>query len=309
MALAGCAGSTAGDDAPAAPTGGTTAAATSGTRAVAHDKGVAQVPVAPARVVVLDSPHLDAAIALGVVPVGSTRSGEGDGLPAYLADRAPGVQPVGTIEEPNLEAIAAMRPDVILSATVRHDAIYGKLSQIAPTVFTAGSGTNWRDGFALVAEALNRAEQGRAAVAEYDAQADRTGSAIGAQGKRAAIVRFLPEETRIYGPSTFSGSVLTDVGYSLPALSYDEYSMVYISPERIDQADGDVLFATTYGSPEATSRAAVAGLWGRLPAVANGCQFDVADDTWMLGIGLVGAKAILADLESFFGPDGACRRP
>ena len=36
-----------------------------------------------------------------------------------------------------------------------------------------------------------------------------------------------------------------------------------------------------------------------------GCQFDVEDDEWMIGIGLIGAEIILDDLETFLA-DGAC---
>lgn len=143
-------------------------------------------------------------------------------------------------------------------------------------------------------------------LADYDAQADRIGDAINASGKNAAIVRFLPDETRIYGPSTFSGSVLTDVGFALPELGYDEYSMVYISPEQIDQADADVIFATTYGDPDETTRSSVTPLWERLSAVQDGCQFDVEDGEWMIGIGLIGAKIILSDLEQAFDDEGDC---
>jgi iron complex transport system substrate-binding protein len=282
------------------------ASAAEGERIVTHDKGETAVPADPSRVVVLDSPHLDAALSLGLTPIGSVRSGEDEGLPAYLADRTAGVELVGTIEIPNLEAIAALKPDLILSATVRHDELYDELSSIAPTVFTAGSGTNWREGFQLVAEALGRTESAQQMLDDYDAQADRIGEAIGASGKKAAIVRFLPDETRIYGPSTFSGSVLSDVGFTLPELSYDEYSMVYISPEEIDQASADVIFATAYGDPDETTRSSVTPLWERLTAVQDGCQFDVEDGEWMIGIGLIGAKIILSDLEKAFDDDGNC---
>ncbi len=280
--------------------------ATPDERTITHDKGQTTVPEDPQRVVVLDSPHLDAALSLGVTPIGAARSEEDEGLPEYLADRTAGVELVGTIETPNLEAIAALKPDLILSATVRHDEFYDELSAMAPTVFTASSGTNWREGFELVAAALGRTETAQQLLDDFETQADRIGAAIGASGKEASIVRFLPGEIRIYGPSTFSGSVLTEVGFSLPDLTYDEYSMAYISPEQIEQADADVIFATAYGDPDETTRDSVTPLWERLSAVQNGCQFDVEDGEWMIGIGLIGAKIILSDLEQAFDDEGNC---
>lgn len=272
--------------------------ATPSTRTVAHDQGETDVPTQPQRVVVLDSPHLDAALSLDVEPVGAVSVFADEGLPAYLGERTAGIEVVGTIEEPDLEAIAALEPDLILSATVRHEGIYDQLSQIAPTVFTASSGTNWKEGFEVVAEALGRQEEGRRALDEYESDVEQLGKELGADGTTAAIVRFLPGQTRIYGPETFSGSVLADVGFDLPDLDYDEYSMAYISAEQVALLeDAGTIFTTTYGDPQETTRSDVTGLWGNLPAVQGGCQFDVADDEWMIGIGLIGARIILDDLE------------
>ncbi|SNR64708.1 ABC transporter substrate-binding protein [Blastococcus mobilis] len=266
------------------------------TRSVDHVLGTTEVPVDPQRVVTLDTPHLDTALSLDITPVGSVQSDVATGFPEYLDDRTEGIEVVGTIEEPDLEAIAALQPDLILSSSVRHEAIYEQLSQIAPTVLTDYT-EGWRAMFTTTADALNRAEEGAEALAGYDARADQVGEAVGAEGATASIVRFLPEETRIYGPETFSGSVLTDVGFALPQLSYDEYSMAYVSAEEIGQADADVVFSTAYGDPGATTKGGVTAVWEFLEAVPD-CAFEVDDDEWMLGIGLLGAEVVLEDVET-----------
>ncbi|MNP52275.1 putative ABC transporter substrate-binding lipoprotein YhfQ precursor [compost metagenome] len=45
-----------------------------------------------------------------------------------------GVADVGTRQEPNLEAIAALQPDLILTVDYRTKPIYDKLTDIAPTI-------------------------------------------------------------------------------------------------------------------------------------------------------------------------------
>jgi iron complex transport system substrate-binding protein len=291
MALSAC-GSDAGD--PSATPGQESEGPA--TRSVTHVLGTTEVPVDPQRVVILDTPHLDTALALDITPVGSVQSDTDTGFPEYLGDRTEGIDTVGTIEEPDLETIAALEPDLILSSSVRHEDIYDQLSQIAPTVFTDYQ-DGWRSMFTTTADALNRAEEGTDALAEYDARVDEVGEAVGAEGATASIVRFLPEETRVYGPDTFSGSLLTDVGFTLPELEYDEYSMAYVSAEQIDQADADVVFSTTYGDPAATTKGVVTSVWDFLEAVPD-CAFEVEDDEWMLGIGLLGAEVVLEDVES-----------
>jgi iron complex transport system substrate-binding protein len=270
---------------------------------VEHAMGSTEVPGEPLRVVVLDSSFLDAAIALGLPPVGATEGVVGRGLPAYLpADVVASIELVGDTTNPNLEVIAAMQPDLIIGAKVRHEALYQSLSQIAPTVFSESSGTNWTDQVRLTAEALNRVDQGEQLLNDFAARATAVGQTIGADGLTATVVRFLPDQTRLYGPETFSGSVLTAVGFDLGDKGFDpNYSMAIISLEQVALVDADVLFTTTYAD-EGSARPEFEGLWGTLQAVQNGHQFDIADDTWMTGIGVIGANLILDDLEAWLAP-------
>jgi iron complex transport system substrate-binding protein len=277
-----------------------------GPHEVVHAMGTTEVPGAPERVVVLDSPFLDASLALGVQPVGAVEAIAGEGVSPYLADQVPDIELVGLITEPNLEAIAALQPDLILGAKVRHEALYGQLSQIAPTVFTESSGTNWKEGLAVTADALNKAEEAEELLADYEAKADEIGEAVGAEEMTASIVRFLlPREIRLYGPESFSGTVLTDIGFDLGDRPWNEFSMLLLSAEQLPQADADVVFSTSYGGRDndAFTQAfgAVSTVWEGVPAVAEGRQHWVEDREWMLGIGLLGADIILDDVAELLG--------
>ena len=286
----------------------TTIAATTTTapqpHAVTHAMGTTEVPGAPARVVVLDSSFLDAAIALGLPPIAATEGVAGSGLPAYLGDATTDIELVGLTTEPNLEQIAALQPDLILGAKVRHEALYDQLSQIAPTVFSESSGTDWKSQVTLTGDALNRSAEADALLATFADRAAAVGEEIGAAGKTAVIVRFIPGQNRLYGPATFSGSVLSEVGFDLGDKGYDpSVGMALISAEQIDMLDSDVIFATNpdgeSGGAIVTDRGTVQSLWATLPAVQAGNQFDILDSTWMTGIGVLGANEILDDLQTF----------
>lgn len=286
---------------PAAPTTAavTTTAAAAGPHVVEHAMGETEVPADPQRIVVLDSSFLDASIALGVPPIGATEGSAATGLPAYLGEVIDGIELVGLTTEPNLEQIAALQPDLILAAKVRHEALYDQLSAIAPTVFSESSGTNWHEQVRLTGDALGRSDDAESLLGEFETRAAEVGAAIGASGKTATIVRFLPEQTRLYGPPTFSGSVLTAVGFDLGEKGYDpDYGMALISAEQVELVDSDVIFATSYAG-EGSSRGQFESLWANLPAVAAGQQFDIEDSTWMTGIGVIGANKILDDLETW----------
>ncbi len=115
------------------------------------------------------------------------------------------------------------------------------------------------------------------------------------------IVRFLPDEIRVYGPEPFAGPVLVALGVRLPpaVAGLAGEIAIYPSAEQIGRADADILFLTAYGDPAQTSAPAVQGgpIWPTLLAVAAGRAYEVSDDTGMLGIGVLGADAILADIE------------
>lgn len=280
-----------------------------GPHVVVHAMGETEVPADPQRVVVLDSSFLDSAVALGVTPAGATEGFAGGGLPGYLpAEVLEAVEIVGETNAPQLESIAALDPDLIIGAKVRHEDLYDELSQIAPTVFSESSGGNWTAQVLLTGDALGRSDEAEELLDAFAERATAVGEAIGAVGQTASIVRFLPDETRLYGPESFSGSVLTAVGFDLGDKDWNEYSMALISTEQIDLVEADVVFATTYGSGE-TTRPQFEALWETLDAVQNGRQFDVTDAVWMTGIGVLGANLILDDLEAMLGTSPSTSAP
>lgn len=276
-------------------------------RVIAHAMGTTTVPVDPQRVVVLDTQELDAALSLGVIPVGATRTAVDDELPSFLQGKvsaegietsAEGIETVGTIGAPNLEAIAALQPDLILSSKFRHEDIYRQLAVIAPTVFAERTGDAWRSNFLLYADALGRKPAAEQQLAEYEARAAAIGERFGAADTTVSVVRFHPDEIRLYSPRSFIGTVLADAGFARPeVVRGTERNFVEISPEQIGMVDGDVIFTAVFGPPEATGRADAEQLWGTLPAVQAGRVFEVSDDVWMLAIGPTGANLVLDDIE------------
>ncbi|MBB2901972.1 iron complex transport system substrate-binding protein [Kineococcus radiotolerans] len=309
--LAGCSstgdarttGGTAGAAGSTAP--GETARDAAGTfpRTVEHDRGSTTVPAAPERVVALDDSLVGAVAGLDVQVVGHT--GEPAGLPeVFRLPRTEGSTHVGTLAEPNLEAIAALQPDLIVSASVRHEELYDELSAIAPTVFTATTGPAWKDNVRLVARALGREEAGEQQLADYEERAAAVGADINAAAGRPTIslVRFLSAEdpARLYARASFPGIVLRDAGLARPARQDVDEFAVEVSPEQIDAAAGDRVFYSRYDvdDPAAAGRFTGNGLWRALPATT-----EVSDERWYTSVGVQGAHLILDDLAAAFGVD------
>ena len=265
--------------------------------------GTTEIPAEPQRVVVLDTDKIDTALSLGVTPIGAARASETE-LPTYLGDLS-GVAVVGTSAEPDLEAIENLKPDLILGSKFRQEAFYDELNAIAPTVFTELVGITWKENFLLDGDALGKGEEAKQLLDDYEARAAEFGTGLGdAIATEVSLVRFMPDQIRYYGPDSFSGIVLGDVGLARPELQLledaEDKRFGEVSAEEIDTLGGDVVFYCGYGSDGEAMLAEYTGgeLWQAIPAVQDGKAYAVDDEVWMTGIGVTAAGMILDDLET-----------
>ena len=269
-------------------------------RTVTDAVGEVEIPAEPKRIVVLDTGELDDVLSLGITPVGMTTTEGENPVPTYLEDRVEGIETVGTLNELNLEAIAALEPDLILGSQLRADKLYSELSKIAPTVFSIRPGFPWKENFLLIGAALGKKDEATAVLNDYQAKADAVEELVDGD-PTISLVRFMPTRLRLYGDKSFIGVILKDVGLDRPYNQHIDELAAEISPETIDVGDGDYIFYTSYGSPEATGESTIingAG-WAAMDGVKNGNAIRVNDDTWFLGLGPIGADAVLTDLQEF----------
>ncbi len=274
-------------------------------RTVKHALGETKIPAKPSRVVVLDSGELDDVLALGITPVGMATTAGQNGVPSYLADKAQGIKTVGGISELNLEAIAALKPDLILGSKLRANDLYDKLSAIAPTVFSIRPGFPWKENFLLVADAVGEETKATSLLNDYQKRANDVKSKV--QGSPTiSLVRFRPGEIRLYGNLSFIGVILKDTGLPRPKVQDVQDLAVEVSQENIGQAAGDWILYSSYGKPDTTDENKVvnSNLWKSLAAVKSGHVARVDDEVWFLGLGPIGAMDVLTDLEKLLGPKG-----
>lgn len=269
--------------------------------------GSTEIPAEPQRVVVLDTDKIDTVLSLGVTPIGAARASETE-LPTYLGDLS-GVTVVGTSAEPDLEAIEALKPDLILGSKFRQEAFYDELDAIAPTVFTELVGITWKENFLLDGDALGKGEEAEQLLTDLETRAAELGDSLGeAVATEVSLVRFMPDQIRYYGPDSFSGIVLGDVGLARPELQMladaEDKRFGEVSAEELDTVGGDVIFYCAYGADGEAMLADYTGgeLWQSIPAVQGGKAYQVDDEVWMTGIGVTAAGMILDDLEQYLQP-------
>jgi iron complex transport system substrate-binding protein len=284
--LAGCAAEpTAATDEPAAA---------SGTHEVEHARGTAEVPDNPQRVVTLEPLELDTAVAVGIEPVGAAVASNVAGAPAYLD--ADGVEPVGSVPEPDLEAIAALKPDLILGTEARHSELYEQLAAIAPTVFIETQADPWRDNALLIGEALGREDEVAELLSAVDERCEALADEYGVDGQTAQLIRPRDETTlSLYGPVSFSGSLLECVGFTIPEQDWADGLQADLSPENILSAQADHVFVTVTDVNDAAEIPAA------ITQNADAFRSVTPVDTsyWVSGVGPKGAQTVLDDIETY----------
>lgn len=204
-------------------------------------RGPVEVAARPERVVVFDMAALDTIDALGGVPAGIT---DRTYLPA-LAHLQGKVPVVGTLFEPDLEAVAALEPDLIVIGG-RSAAQYDALSDLAPVIdmTTGGEGS-------LVAEArarilaygaiLDRPPEAEALAADLDAALARARAAVAGKGNALVVLTNGPKISA-FGPGSRFGWLHGEL--DLPAAAATSYEGSHgegVSFEFIQKADPDWL--------------------------------------------------------------------
>ncbi|MZD06571.1 ABC transporter substrate-binding protein [Streptomyces sp. SID5785] len=283
---------------------GTTAEPGQFPRTVTHAMGRTELPKKPTRVVVLDVGELDNVASLGVQPVGYAPTEGDEAIPSYLKKEAGHPKSVGTTNALNLEAIAHLKPDLILGSELRAAKLYPQLSKIAPTVFSIRPGFPWKENYLLNAAALDRTAQAEANLAAYRKDVEKLGADVkkshGGKAPTVTMLRYMPDRIRLYAKASFIGTILDDAGIPRPANQRIDDLATEISTEKIDSADADWIFTGVYGDADKTQRASAENnpLWKNLGAVKAGHAKDVPDETWYLGLGVTAAHEVLGDLRA-----------
>lgn len=290
LVLTGCSA----PDAEPADAADAAAGESTGTHQVEHARGTTEVPDDVERVVTLEPLELDTAVAVGITPVGAAVASNVASTPEYLG--VDGIEGVGTVPEPDLEAIAALKPDLILGTEARHSALYEQLSAIAPTVFIETQADPWRDNAQLIGEALNREDEVSDLLTAVDERCESLSDEYAVDGETAQLIRPRDETTlSLYGPVSFAGSLLECVGYTIPDQDWADGLQADISPENILDARADDVFVTAVDVDDES--AIPAALTGNADAFGRVTLVDTA--YWVSGVGPKGAQAVLDDIEKY----------
>ena len=271
------------------------------TRTIEDSMGTTEIPENPKNIVILTNEGTEAVLALGVKPVGAVTGFAGDWYDHTKAELE-GVKPVGKETSVNVEAIAALKPDLIIGNKMRHEKIYDQLKAIAPTVFSDTLRGEWKDNFKFYAKVLNKEAEGTKAMNDYEDKIKSISETYKDKlNTEISLVRFMDGKTRIYLGDTFSGTILKEIGFKRPATQQGTDFVAEIGKERLNEADGEVMFYFTYEIGDGKGMAREEEwlndpLFKSLNVVKNNKAYRVDDTIWNTAGGIKAANLMLDDL-------------
>ncbi|MET0258553.1 MAG: ABC transporter substrate-binding protein [Methylobacterium sp.] len=237
----------------------------------------ADAKAAPTRVATLDYGLAETMLAIGVEPVAIASAADWTTwvveppLPPTVAD-------LGAAQDPNLERLAALRPDLVLSTdfTAMTEPALSRIARVE-RVTLYGTGIDplprARAVTTLLGDMLERQAQAEAAITAYDTAIARLAARLaGRISEPVLLVSFMdPRHVRVYGRSGLYGNVLDGLGlrnaWDAP-VNYWGFSTVGI--EDLAAAPSARLVAVDPVAPDVWPTLARSPLWTGLPFVAAG---------------------------------------
>jgi iron complex transport system substrate-binding protein len=269
--------------------------------------GDVEVPKAPERVVALGWGDAETALALGVQPVGASDwlafGGEGVGpWAAGKYDQAPEI--IETLE-PSYEAIAALKPDLILDTkSPATSERYEKLKAIAPTIGQPADTdpylTTYTQQLDLIGQALGRTDEAKAVAAEVD---DAFAAAKDAHpefdGVEVAVAAYSADGFGAYVRGDGRVDFMEELGFTNSPAVQDlatESFFVPVSEEQLPLLDAGL----TVAFPIFVDAAQITGnpLWQAIPSVQAGHSVVLDDPTLANAFSLATPQSIQYALEN-----------
>ncbi|CAH1553955.1 Fe(3+) dicitrate ABC transporter substrate-binding protein [Vibrio rotiferianus] len=269
------------------------------TRVVEDEQGQFEITTTPQRVVVLEFSFVDALAAVGVSPIGVADDNDASRVIPAVRDLVQPWQSVGMRSQPSIEAIAILKPDLIIADAERHRTIYQDLQQIAPTLLLKSRGETYHENLESarkVGVALNkqaemelRLQLHRQRMVEFKQQLSLK------QTIQFAVVS--DKGMWLHSPVSYAGGVLTALGIASPITQPSEQAYLPTSFELLLKTNPDWLLIGAYSHPNVVDDWQSNPLFKLLTSAKKQRIIEVSPELWSLNRGMLAAEQMATNLE------------
>ncbi|SFC23679.1 iron complex transport system substrate-binding protein [Alkalibacterium subtropicum] len=261
------------------------------------------------KVVALEWTYAEDLLAVGVQPAGVADIEGYNSWVQIEEEFDESVVDVGTRQEPNLEAIAELEPDLIIGIKFRHEAIQTELESIAPTVFfdpypsdeTISQYDEMESTFKEIAEAVGKRNEAEDVLADLDAtyeaakarieDADlKTNDVILTQAFSASQA----PEIRLFTQNALASVILEKIGLN-NVHETDEFEVYGFSTVNVEALtkyeDANYLYVVQDSDNIYENQLKDNQVWNGLFFVEEERTYPLGGDAWLFG-GPLSAKVV-----------------
>lgn len=264
---------------------------------ISPNKNQSNISKIPTRVIALEWVYVENLLALGIQPVGIADIKGYNNFVNIKPQLSEKVVDIGTRAEPSLEAIAKLKPDLILGVEQRHQEISNLLNSIAPTFLfnpypsenNANQLEEMQQTFTKIAKTVNREEQGKLVLDEMQQNVDKAKkqlSNIKVSQNQFVLAQLSDSgpQFRLFSDNSMAIQILNKIGLenawkgtfdifgfntvgveALPKV--EEANFIYIT------ADNNVYWQNLQNNP----------VWKGLEFVQQNRIYPIEADTWVFG--------------------------
>lgn len=262
------------------------------------------------KVVVLEWTYAENLLALGIQPAGMADiQGYGDyvNIEPQLDDT---VADVGGRQEPNLEAIAALEPDLIIGVSFRHDTMIAELEKIAPTVIfnpypedeSIDLYQEMETTFNEMAKAVDKEDEAKKVLADLETVYEEKAAEIEAAELKTkdtiltlAYTGAAAPEIRVFTPNSMASIIMEKIGLN-NAHQPDQFEVFGSSTFNVEgltkYENANYMFTVPDEDNIYKNQLKGNAVWENLAFVKEERTYDLGADTWLYG-GPLSAKTLV----------------
>ncbi|TDB55522.1 iron citrate ABC transporter substrate-binding protein [Bacillus sp. CBEL-1] len=263
---------------------------------VKHELGETDVSKEPKKVVALELSFVDALEGLGMQPVGIADDNKKDMI-EKLVDGKVDYTSVGTRQQPNLEVISSLQPDLIIADVQRHKAIYKDLQQIAPTIELKSRESTYEeniDSFETISKAVGKEDVANKRLQEHEQTIQELKDTLKEEAGQTVLPAVVRDTSfQAHTSSSYDGEFLEKLGLKNAVESEEAYAEMNL--EQLSDINPGILILANNEGKLITDEWKNNPLWKDLDAVKNDKVFVVDRDLWTRFRGVISAEAIGKD--------------
>ncbi|WKA54216.1 ABC transporter substrate-binding protein [Planococcus shixiaomingii] len=257
---------------------------------------------APAKkVVVLEWTYAEDLLAVGVQPAGMADIVDYGNYVNIEPQLDETVVDVGGRQEPNLEAIAAIEPDLIIGVSFRHDAMLEDLEKIAPTVIfnpypedeSIDLYQEMETTFKEIAKAVDKTAEADKVLADLETKYEEKAAEIEAANLKTkdviltlAYTGAQAPEIRVFTPNSMASIILERIGLN-NVHQPDQYEIFGSSTFNVEglvkYENANYLYTVPDEDNIYENQLKGNKVWENLAFVKEGRTYDLGADTWLYG--------------------------